>query len=74
MEENDRRACWQGLREEAVGEEANLKTKLVDDVKGAKTRWTDMMAVVCRFQSTINRSRKEEIWKIRRWTRVSSGW
>jgi hypothetical protein len=49
VDEKDLRTCWQGLREDVAGEEANLKTKLVDDVKGARTRCTDILAAVCRF-------------------------
>jgi len=53
VEEKDRRTCWQGRGEDVAGEEANLKTRLVDDVKGARTLCTDMMAIVCRFRSAI---------------------
>lgn len=64
LEEKDRRTCWQGRREEVAGDEANRKTKLVDDVKGARTRGTDMMAVVCRLRKVIhNRSLSRGIFE-----------
>ena len=46
MEEKDRRTCWQGRNEDVAGEEANLKTKLEDDVNGAKTRCADMIELL----------------------------
>jgi hypothetical protein len=47
-EENDRRTCWQGRREDVAGAEANRITKLdVDvDVNGAKTRCADILVIV----------------------------
>jgi len=42
-EEKARKICWQGRNEDAAGDEANLKTKLIGKVKGAKTRWTDIL-------------------------------
>lgn len=45
-EEKDRRTCWQGRSEDVAGDEANLRTKLDDDAKGAKTLCADM--VECR--------------------------
>jgi hypothetical protein len=62
VDEKDRRTCWQGRRENVAGEEANLKTKLVDDVRGARTRCTDILEVVCRFRNGRARSRRREIW------------
>jgi hypothetical protein len=62
VEEKDRRTCWQGRREDVPGEEANLKTMLVDDVKGARTRCTDILAVVCGFWIARARPRRGETW------------
>ena len=43
IDENDLRACWQGLSVEVAGDEANLSMVTDDDVKGARTRCADMM-------------------------------
>jgi len=62
VEEKDRRTCWQGRREDVAGEEANLKTKLVDDVKGTRTRCTDILAVVCGVIIANARFRRRGVW------------
>lgn len=59
VEEKVRRTCWQGLKADVAGGEANLNTKpVVDDARDARTRCADILAEVWRIKNQTQETDK----------------